>query len=76
MMRWLFHRIRVKDYRPSSSGLECVHLHRNVSDHPAMRVMDVISRIPPLREYFTNNVYAIWRKPNGLGRSPNGPETT
>ena len=76
MMRWLFHRICVKDYRPSSSRLECVHLQRNVSDHPAMKVMDVISRILPLREYFTSDVYTIWRKPNGLGRGPNGAEAT
>jgi len=49
----------------SSSGLECVSLQMNVSDHPAVKVMRALSHIPPLREYFTVNVYSIWRRPAG-----------
>ena len=46
-----------------ASGLECEFLDTNVSSHPAMKAMKLLSRIPPLREYFTNNVYTIWSKP-------------
>jgi SAM-dependent methyltransferase len=46
----------------SASGLECVQLRTNVSDHPAVKIMSAISRFPPLREYFTNNVYSTWAK--------------
>jgi SAM-dependent methyltransferase len=48
-----------------SSGLERVYLATNVSENPAVRAMDVLSRIPPLREFFTTNVYGLWRKPPG-----------
>lgn len=47
----------------AASGLECQFLESNVSPHPAMRAMKAVSRVPPLREYFTNNIYTIWRKP-------------
>ena len=44
-------------------GLECIYWATNASEHPVVRAMDAFARIPPLREYFTNNVYTIWRKP-------------
>ena len=47
----------------ASSGLECVMFETNVSDHPAVRVMRMLRRLPPLREYCTVNVYSIWRNP-------------
>jgi ubiquinone/menaquinone biosynthesis C-methylase UbiE len=46
-----------------ASGLECTYWGTNVSAHPAVRAMNVLSRVSPLREYFTNSVYTIWRKP-------------
>ena len=46
-----------------SSGLECRYLETNVSDNPVVRTMKMISLIPPLREFFTTNVYGLWRKP-------------
>jgi SAM-dependent methyltransferase len=47
----------------SSSGLECRYFETNVSDNPIVKAMSVASRISPIREYFTANVYGIWRKP-------------
>jgi SAM-dependent methyltransferase len=46
-----------------ASGLECRFLDTNVSFHPAMKAMKLVSRVPLLREYFTNNVYTVWFKP-------------
>lgn len=48
----------------TSSGLQCVYFRTNLSSHPAVRMMDVLSRVPPLREFCTTNVYGVWR---GLG---------
>jgi SAM-dependent methyltransferase len=47
----------------ASSGLEQVYFATNVGDHPAVRAMRVVSRVRPLREYFTTNIYGVWRKP-------------
>lgn len=46
-----------------STDLECVYFETNVSDNPVVRGMKAVSRVPPLREFFTANVYSIWRKP-------------
>jgi SAM-dependent methyltransferase len=46
-----------------SSGLEEEYYRCNVKDGLTARACDVARRIPPLREYFTFNVYTIWRKP-------------
>jgi SAM-dependent methyltransferase len=47
----------------ATSGLECVHFATNVSDHPAVKVMRVLARIPALSEFCTQNVYGVWRRP-------------
>jgi SAM-dependent methyltransferase len=47
----------------AATGLERSHFATNVSDNPVVRGMAVVSRMAPLREYFTANVYSIWRKP-------------
>lgn len=47
----------------AATGLERRHFATNVSDHPVVRAMAIVRRIPPLREYFTANVYSIWEKP-------------
>ncbi len=47
----------------AGTGFEPVYVRRNAGDHPAVKVMDRIARIRPLREYFTNNVYGVWRRP-------------
>ena len=49
----------------ASSGLDCAYFATNVSDHRVVRAMAVLSRIPPLRECLTINVYSIWRRPYG-----------
>ena len=47
----------------ASTGLETVYFATNVGDHPAVKAMRVISRVRPVREYFTTSVYGVWRKP-------------
>lgn len=42
----------------ASSGLECLYFRTNVSDHPVVRAMSLLSRLPPLRELLTTNVSA------------------
>lgn len=49
------------------TGLECLHFDTNVSEHPAVRAMSVLSRLPGLREPFTVSVYGVWRKPSAAG---------
>jgi len=46
-----------------STGLELVALETNRSDHPAFKAFRVLAAARPLREYFTSNVYGVWRKP-------------
>jgi SAM-dependent methyltransferase len=45
------------------SGLECLHFATNVSDHPAVRAMRALARLPWLEEYVTHNAYGVWRRP-------------
>jgi SAM-dependent methyltransferase len=44
------------------SGLACAYFATNVSGDRGVRALDVASRIPGMREYFTQNAYAILRK--------------
>jgi hypothetical protein len=44
-------------------GLECLHFATNVSDHPAVKVMRGLARLPWLEEYCTQNAYGVWRRP-------------
>jgi SAM-dependent methyltransferase len=46
----------------AASGLECLSLETNKSDHPAVKVMSKLASIPVLEEYLTNNVYGVWRR--------------
>lgn len=46
-----------------SSGLERRYLETNVSDNRCVKAMNVLSKVPGLREYFTTNVYAILHRP-------------
>jgi SAM-dependent methyltransferase len=47
-----------------TSGLEPVYFATNVSDNRVVKAMDILSKVPGLREFFTQNVYTILRKPN------------
>lgn len=47
----------------ASSGLQSVYFDTNVSDHKIIKAMKLVSRIPPLREYFTQSTFTILRKP-------------
>jgi SAM-dependent methyltransferase len=44
------------------SGLECTFFATNLSDRPQMKLMRAASRLPFAEEYFTHNIYSIWRK--------------
>jgi SAM-dependent methyltransferase len=44
------------------SGLECLQFATNVSDHPAVKVMRGLARLPWLEEYCTQNAYGVWRR--------------
>ena len=46
-----------------TSGLECLYFATNVSDNRAVKAMAAVGKIPGLREYFTQNVYTVLRKP-------------
>jgi hypothetical protein len=46
-----------------TSGLERAYFATNVSDNRVVKVMDAVSKVPGLREFFTTNVYTILRKP-------------
>lgn len=48
-----------------ATGLERLHLAANVGDRTAVKAMRALSRVPGLEEYFTQNVYGIWRRPSG-----------
>jgi 2-polyprenyl-3-methyl-5-hydroxy-6-metoxy-1,4-benzoquinol methylase len=47
----------------ASSGLQSVYFETNVSDSKVIKAMKLLSRIPPLREYFTQSIFTILRKP-------------
>jgi SAM-dependent methyltransferase len=47
----------------AATGLRPEYVRHNAGDHPAVRAMDKLARVRPLREYFTNNVYGIWTGP-------------
>jgi 2-polyprenyl-3-methyl-5-hydroxy-6-metoxy-1,4-benzoquinol methylase len=52
-----------------SSGLECVHLATNVGRRRVLHVMRAGARLGGLREYLTQNVYGLWRRPSGWNRA-------
>jgi 2-polyprenyl-3-methyl-5-hydroxy-6-metoxy-1,4-benzoquinol methylase len=46
----------------NTSGMKIVYLHTNVSNNLAMKLFNLISKINPLKEYFTHNLYCILEK--------------
>lgn len=52
-----------------ATGFETVYFVTNAGDHPLVKLMRIVSRVRPLREYFTTNVYGVWRK----GSAATGP---
>jgi SAM-dependent methyltransferase len=47
------------------SGLQPVAVRTNVSRNRVVAGLRVLARFPPLEEYCTQNVYGIWRRPEG-----------
>jgi SAM-dependent methyltransferase len=45
----------------ASSGLQSVYFETNVSDSKTIKAMKLLSRIRPLREYFTQSIFTILR---------------
>ena len=50
----------------AGTGLQSVYFETNVSDSKVIKAMKLLSRIPPLREYFTQSVFTILRKPGEI----------
>lgn len=47
----------------AATGFEPVYFATNVGDSRAVKAMRQLAKLRPLREYFTQSVYSIWRKP-------------
>lgn len=48
----------------AASGLERLAYASNRSAGRLIKIMKLPSRLPVLREYFTSNVYGVWRRPS------------
>lgn len=47
----------------AATGFQPVYLETNVGDSRKVQVMRELAKVRPLREYFTQSVYSIWRNP-------------
>jgi 2-polyprenyl-3-methyl-5-hydroxy-6-metoxy-1,4-benzoquinol methylase len=47
----------------AATGLQPIYFATNVGDSRAVKAMRALARIRPLREYFIQSVYSIWRNP-------------
>jgi 2-polyprenyl-3-methyl-5-hydroxy-6-metoxy-1,4-benzoquinol methylase len=47
----------------AETGFEPIYFETNVGDSRAVKAMRALAEIRPLREYFTQSVYSIWRNP-------------
>lgn len=58
-------KLRIRDFERlfEESGLVVQLCGINVSRNPMLRLFALISRIPPLREYFSHNMYCVLRRP-------------
>ena len=54
------------------TDLECVYFETNVSEKSVVKIMRLLSRAPLLEEFFTHNVYSIWRM-KSQARATTGP---
>lgn len=48
-----------------ATRLERLHFATNVSDRTAVKAMRALGRVPGLAEFFTQNVYGVWRRSGG-----------
>jgi SAM-dependent methyltransferase len=57
-------KMSLKEYRNllNHCGLKMVYFRTNVSDNLGMKVFSLFSKIKPLEEYFTHNLYCILEK--------------
>lgn len=46
----------------AATGLQPIFFATNAGDSKAVQAMRVLARVRPLREYFTQSVYSVWRK--------------
>lgn len=58
------HRISLERFlrAMTATGLVCTHLETNVGEGRGVAVARRLSRIPALSEYFTQNVFGVWRR--------------
>jgi SAM-dependent methyltransferase len=63
-------RMTLKRFRDimRASDLECLYFDTNVSEKWIMKLARVASRVRLLEEFFTHNVYSIWRLRGGSAR--------
>jgi 2-polyprenyl-3-methyl-5-hydroxy-6-metoxy-1,4-benzoquinol methylase len=47
----------------AATGFQPVYLETNVGDSRAVKAMRELAKVRPLREYFIQSVYSIWRNP-------------
>lgn len=47
----------------AATGFEPIYFETNVGDSRAVKAMRALAKVRPLREYFTQSVYSIWRNP-------------
>lgn len=52
-----------------ATRLERLHFATNVGESRAIATMRRLSRLPGLEEFFTQNVYGVWRRPVGWERA-------
>jgi hypothetical protein len=56
-----------------SSGLEAEYFEINRNDRAIAKALNVLTRIPGLKEYFTFSVHTVWTKPPSLDADGSQP---
>jgi SAM-dependent methyltransferase len=51
----------------AETGLEPTYFEVNRNDRKIARVLDALSRVPGLKEYFAFSVHTVWRRPASAG---------
>ena len=46
----------------AGSGLQPIYLELNRNDRKVAKALNVLSRVPGLREYFTFSVHSVWQQ--------------
>jgi DNA-binding transcriptional LysR family regulator len=52
-----------------ATGLECISFETNMGGRRAIRPFMVVTRLPVLADYLTQNAYGVWRRPYEVKRT-------